>query len=88
MENRRTPVNNTMREALDTVVAEREYQRRRWSENDSTRTPEEWVSVLSIYLGKISQETPTYKGAAYNRIRLRERMIQLSAITLSALEHV
>lgn len=78
-----------MREAFDRVAEERTYQKQRWSpDHDSTKTPEEWLVLLEVYLGKAAQEAPAYKGPAYNRESFRKRLEQLGALAIAALENV
>ena len=73
--------------AIKDILGEREYQRRRWSiEDDAAKTPEYWLGVLTIWLGKAGQETPVYQGANYSRERFRKRVTQLGAICATILE--
>jgi len=72
---------------IDAILQERDYQLHRWTvEDDRRKTPEEWVSILSIYLGKIAMETPQYQNDNYSEERFKKRVQQLTAIGAAILE--
>lgn len=72
---------------IDSILQERDYQLQRWTvDDDRGKTPEEWVSILSIYVGKIAMETPQYQNQNYSEERFRKRVQQLTAIGAALLE--
>lgn len=84
MDERRT--NSTRRSVLDEVLEERDYQLKRW-EDDEDHTLLEWTSILTIYVAKAVQETYLYRSQQ-NRKGFRKRMRQVAAIALAALESI
>ena len=70
-------------QALIEIAEERTYQRKRWSiEQDRLKTPERWIGVLAISLGKISQEAEAYR----NGHAFQKRVAQLAAVCAAVLE--
>lgn len=55
-------------------------------EEDQLRPVNDWPGILSIYLGKASQETPLHRGGSYNKRMFRRRIVQVAAICLAILE--
>lgn len=77
-----------MRRIISQVSQEREYQRRRWTdEADRRRTPAEWIAVLSIFLGKAAMETPLYQ-AKLSTTSFKKRIVQIAAICMAILEAI
>jgi hypothetical protein len=68
-------------------LEERDYQLQRWTvEDDRAKTPEEWLSVLSVYMGKLAMETPQYQRSNFTMAKFRKRVQQLAAIGAAILE--
>ena len=86
MEDKRHEGRTIMRQAVDQVVSEREYQRNRWDDVNAARTPDEWVVILSIYLGKLARESPAYKGKAYDSQRFQQVLREIGALSICSLE--
>jgi hypothetical protein len=84
---RRDPWNDRQRRALDAVLEERRYQKSRWP-NDHLHTPSDWVSILTVWLGKLASEAPPYRGTDDPKAleAFRKRLTQLTAIGLAARE--
>jgi hypothetical protein len=74
------------RKVLDEIFEEMEYQDKRWGQDhDKKHTPEEWHVILTIYLGKLAQETPMFQGGAnYDRAKFQKRLRQIGAIAAAA----
>jgi len=71
--------------ALDAVVKEHEYQKERWgTSHDQEHTPEEWLNILAVYLGKLGSETVAFQGLGYDPEKFKKRLTQIAAIALSA----
>lgn len=83
---RRDPTLLSQRAAIDALIAERDYQRERWKEDhDRKHTPEDWLVILSVWLGKLGNETPMFQGA-FDKSKFLKRLIQLGAIAVAAYE--
>jgi hypothetical protein len=81
MEDRRSKENEAMRAVVARLVSEREFQNRRWgAENEARTDPNEWVTLLSMYLGKVARESPAYKQGAFNLKKFLQCVIELSAM--------
>lgn len=75
-----------MAAAIRYVIEEREYQIRKWGSNhDATHTPEEWINILTVYLGKTAKETNVFEGSEE---KFMKRLIQLAAISVAAIEAI
>lgn len=73
------------RAALDEIIKERNYQMLRWTpEYDDGHTNEEWLSILTVYMGKAAQECKAYHGEDMDAFRKRIR--QVGAICAAVLE--
>lgn len=74
------------RRAIDRIIEEHLHQRNRWTvTDDKQRHPGEWVTILSVYMGKLATETRAWKGG--ERLdQFKKRLTQLGAICASALE--
>jgi hypothetical protein len=85
----RTGINPLQDGILQDIVEERERQRRvvAGAQQDSERSPGDWVGILALWLGKAAQETPLYRGS-FSRRMFRSRLIQIAAICLAALEAI
>ena len=87
MDNRRREEGRRL--VIEAILQERDYQLERWTvDDDREKTPEEWVSILSIYLGKIAMEAPQYQNANYSGERFEKRVRQLTAIGAAILESI
>lgn len=73
--------------AQEAILAEREYQEKRWANENSQHTKEEWATIIAVYSGKISVETKPYTADGDNKAYLR-RIAQMGAICLAAYEAV
>jgi hypothetical protein len=72
------------RRVLDDVLRERDYQRGRWgTDHDTLHSKFEWVSIMVTWLGKAASSAI---GGDSNGFR--KRMVQVSAISLAAIESV
>lgn len=89
-EERRDPKAEAQRAALDAILKEREYQRRRWSsEHDEEHTPGEWHAILSVWMGKLANETPLIQGEDYyDKAKFLKRLAQVGAIAAAAYEAI
>jgi hypothetical protein len=87
-EDRRQLENSRQRISLEAVIREREYQRRRWQHSDQMHTAVDWVTILTVWLGKAASEIPPYRmhNDPEGRKAFRKRLLQLTAIGLAALE--
>jgi len=83
---RRDPDRESRRRALDEVIEELEYQDQRWGmTHDRQHTPEEWHVILSVWLGKLAQETPMFQGGnKYDKAKFQKRLRQIGAIAIAA----
>jgi hypothetical protein len=74
------------RKALDEIIEELKYQDKRWGkDHDTKHTPEEWHIILTVYLGKLAQETPMFQGGgAYDKAKFQKRLRQIGAIAAAA----
>lgn len=79
---------DAMRRAIEAMLEERDYQARRWTpEDDQARSPEEWLSILTTWLGKAGNECPAFRPQDdQSRAAFRKRIVQLGAICLAVLE--
>jgi hypothetical protein len=69
--------------ALQEVLNELSYQKRRWSSlHDQRHTAKEWALIASNYAGKVA--TCAVNGDDVDEVR--KRLAQLAAVCLSALE--
>jgi len=89
-EERREPVLEAQRLALNAIIEEREYQKNRWGpDHDKKHTPEEWHVILSVWLGKLANETPMFQGEAYyDKAKFLKRLAQMGAIAAAAYEAI
>ena len=86
-DDRRSKENGVMRAAMSRLVSEREFQKRRWSvENEARKDPNEWVALISMYAGKLAQESPAYKQGAFDMQRFLQRAVELSALSMTLVE--
>lgn len=77
-----------LRSAIDAIVEERDYQRKRWGvDGDKTRSPDEWTTILAIYTGKVAMESKSYQDGNFSRARFLKRVKQLAAIAAAILEN-
>ena len=85
---RRDPKAEAQRVALNAIIQEREYQKTRWRpDHDKAHTPEEWHIILSVWLGKLANETPMFQGEGYyDKQKFLKRLAQLGAIAAAAYE--
>jgi len=76
--------------ALDAIIKEREYQRKRWRpEHDKKHTEEEWHTILSVWMGKLANETPMFQGEGfYDKAKFLRRLAQVGAIAAAAYEAI
>lgn len=83
-----TPQTEAQRKALDAVFKEREYQKERWRpEHDAKHTPEEWHIILSVWMGKLANETPLFQGDdTFKKAKFLNRLAQIGAIAIAAYE--
>lgn len=73
--------------AIELVLAERDYQQQRWgTEHDAKHTADEWIAILSIWLGKTAMEAPIYTGRKSSRDSFNRRLAQVAAICMAAIE--
>jgi len=74
------------RKAIDHIIEERVYQKQRWTVmDDQQRSPGEWVTILTVYMGKLATETREWKGGPKPE-QFKKRLIQLGAICAAAIE--
>lgn len=85
---RRRPESEAWRLALGAIIDEREYQKKRWGpEHDRGHTPEEWHVILSVWMGKLANETPMFQGESfYEKAKFLKRLAQVGAIAAAAYE--
>lgn len=85
---RRNPETEAWRKALSAIIEEREYQKKRWGpERDRGHTPEEWHVILTVWMGKLAFETPTFQGgSSYDKAKFLKRLAQVGAIAAAAYE--
>ena len=82
----RFPDNQKLRAAIDELIKERNFQMLRWTpEHDGSHTPSEWLSILSVYMGKAAAECKPYKPAE-SKAAYRKRVRQVGAICMAILE--
>ena len=73
--------------ALSDLIDERKYQEERWStDHDKGHTREDWLCLLTVYLGKAALECEPYEHVATNNHAFKRRVQQLGAVCLAALE--
>jgi hypothetical protein len=83
---RREASQANQRLALEAILNEREYQRGRWgTQHDRKHTPSDWYVILSVWMGKLAQETPLFQGA-FDVRKFLKRLAQLGAISAAAYE--
>jgi hypothetical protein len=76
-----------LRKAIDEVLEERAFQDKKWGRShDVEHTPEDWVAILTVYLGKVAYETPLYQHGPPRKEILRKRLCQVAAIAIAAME--
>lgn len=88
-EDRREPELARMRTAIDEIIHERHYQNARWgTDHDCAHTMQDWISILTVWLGKAASQAPPYTVAddKSNRAAFRKRLVQLAAISVAAIE--
>jgi len=86
-DDRRSKENEAMRAAMARLVSEREFQNRRWSvENEARKDPNEWVALVTMYAGKLAQESPAYKQGAFDMKKFLQRSVELSALCMTLVE--
>lgn len=85
-----SPETRTSRAALDAIIEEREYQKTRWTpDHDMQHTPEEWHIIMSVWLGKLANETPMFQGESYyDKKKFLKRLAQIGAIAAAAYESI
>jgi hypothetical protein len=85
---RRDPKADAQRAALDAIIQERSYQKTRWKpEHDKDHTPEDWHIILSVWMGKLANETPLFQGESfYDKKKYLKRLAQVGAIAAAAYE--
>lgn len=74
---------------LHDVLAEREYQRQKWGgDHDQQFTPNDWASILMVWMGKLASEIPPYKEHSdpLSREAYQKRLTQIAAICMAAKE--
>jgi hypothetical protein len=77
---------SVFRKVLDGIIEERDYQRKRWEpDHDKSHTPEEWLLILSVYMGKSAMATKMYRGKT-DIENLKKRLTQMAAICMAAIE--
>ena len=86
-EEKRDPKLEARRKALDEIVKELDYQSQKWgAEHDKKHTPEEWHVILTVWMGKLAQETPMFQGEAYyDKAKFMKRLRQIGAISAAAI---
>jgi hypothetical protein len=90
-EDRRAPDAVRRREALEAILNEREYQKSRWTqEHDKKHAKEEWMTILTVWLGKLASCVYPYASANDHEAKagFKKRLIQIAAICLAAIEAV
>ena len=90
---RRKPDSAKMREVLEEILQEREYQEKRWGvEHDAKHTFQDWLVILTVWLGKLASTVHPYAfldkqpNPSQDRKDYRKRLIQVAAICLAAVE--
>lgn len=66
---------------LNDVLRERERQRQLWGERELDHSELEWVSILSMELGKVSRIYWRHDPEEY-----RDELIHLAAVAVAAVE--
>ena len=75
------------RRALEEVREERDHQKKRWDPgHDREHKPDDWVLILTVWMGKLAYASPFFMGNAYDKRKFRKRLVQVTAIALAALE--
>ena len=80
---------STVEKILGDVLAEREFQRQKWGGDlDLQHTPNEWATILLVWLGKLASEIPPYKEHSdpLSREAYQKRLTQIAAICMAAKE--
>ena len=85
MDEQGLPENRYVRTVMETIVSEMDFQRQRWGNENVERSPEEWVALFSIYIGKLASETSIYRRDAVNVGAYKRRLKQLAALASTAL---
>lgn len=82
-----------VREVFNEILTEREYQKQRWgAEHDAKHTEQDWLSILTVWLGKAASTTHPYAfldaqlNVKKDKEAFRKRLIQIAAISLAAIE--
>jgi hypothetical protein len=84
-EERREPESARMRAAINEVIYERNYQVERWgTDHDKKHSPQDWATILTVWIGKAASRTPPY--AASDNEEFRKRLVQIAAICVAAME--
>lgn len=82
-------LNNRQRAVIDLILTERSYQLQRWTpEEDQSKNPEEWLSILMIYVGKWAMEMPVYQAESFSLTMFKKRIRQVTAIGFAILEAI
>jgi hypothetical protein len=82
-------LNAVQREVINLILAERGYQLQQWTpEEDQSKDPEEWLSILMVYMGKWASEMPVYQGDNFSLERFKRRIRQVTAIGFAILEAI
>ena len=70
------------------MLEERKYQTQRWTpEDDLGRTPEEWLSIITTWVGKAGNECAAFRPQDDQaKAAFRKRVTQIGAICLAVLE--
>ena len=73
---------------LEEIIEERERQRTMVADTgeDKRNSPADWIGKLVIWLGKAAQETPLSRGKGFSKTMYKNRLIQIAAICVAALE--
>ena len=81
-----TPVTEVPAQVLTLVLAERDYQIKRWGrDHDKSHKMVDWLNIMTVYTGKVGMASELYSN---DRAAFKKRVKQLAAICLAALEAV
>jgi len=76
-----------LRSVIDQIVEERDYQLRRWdTQRDQHHAPEDWLGIMTVWLGKVASECKPYNENP--NTAFKKRVAQLAAICAAALENL
>jgi hypothetical protein len=80
------PIDESLKKAMDGVAEELKYQKQKWgTDHDKQHSPEDWLTILTIWLGKLGQETPMFAGDDWHELpKFLKRLDQIAAIAISA----